>query len=228
MKVMLNYALTYGSNLSDVLVAKLTCFYNRIILQEATRLIILLPESEQLARADLHKNMFDEITVNKFDPTNTQFWSAKKLYQYLFFTSSLNGEYAHVYIGHGKIAQAFDSPEQEDIVVANAIQNEELIQYVNKQLEAHCDLPLLEFGDLVLYDCSVFFISDNLRADFQNLLKQVATTYPEYVDDECASAILSCIIAHLKKSKQFSVKSLKQNVIDISHSGLIEDFYTLI
>lgn len=229
MKIMMNYVLSYGSSLSDVLIAKLTCFYNKVLLEESTRLIFLLPESTKLARADLHKSMFDEIIVSKFDPTNTRFWNVKKLYHYLFFTlSAMNTDYQHLYIGHGKIAKTIDLPEGKDIIVANSLENEDIIQYTNKQLEAHCDLPLLDSEDLILYDCSVFFISDDLRASFQGLIGQIVKTYPEYIDDLCSYAIISCVMAHLMKTEQFSIHVLEQDITDISDCGLIEDFYTLI
>lgn len=228
MKLMLNYTLTYGSALTELLTAKLTCFYNKVILKQATRLTILMPEGNELSRAELHKQMFDEISVTKFDPTNTQYWITKNVHRLLHFTHSmLNTEYTHLFIDQGKILKEVEVPDEADIVACNTRSDHDLLSYVNKQLSTYCDLPSLDLEKLVFYDFSVYFISDDLRAPMQKLLKQVAASYPEYVDFSCSYAILSCLVAQLKQQKECNVMTLGQDPIDINSCGLIEDFYTL-
>ncbi len=229
MKPMLNYTLTYGSNLSELLTAKLTCFYNKVILKHATRLTVLMPKGNELSRAELHKQMFDEISVTKFDPTNTQYWNTKNLHHLLHFThSTLNVEYAHVFIDQGKIIREVEIPDEADIVACNTLDDDDLLYYANRQLAEHCDLPLLDHEQLIFYDFSVYFIVDDLRFAMQKLIKQVVATYPEYVDMKCSYAILSCLVAHIKRQQECHVMILGDNPIDINSCGLIEDFYTLI
>lgn len=229
MKPMLNYTLTYGSPLSELITAKLTCFYNKVILKHATRLSILMPEGNELSRAELHKQMFDEISVTKFDPTNNQYWITKNLHRLLHFThSTLNTEYANIFIDQGKIFKELEIPDAADIVACRARDSDDLINYVNKQLATYSDLPSLDAEQLVSYDFSAYFISDNLRGPMQTLLQQVVTTYPEYIDHDCLYAILSCLVAQLKLQQEFQMISLEQNPIDINTCGLVEDFYTLI
>ncbi len=229
MKLMLNYCLTYGSHLSELLTTKLTCFYNKVILKQATRLNVLMPDGNELSRAELHKQMFDEISVTKFDPTNTQYWQTKNLNHLLHFThSTLNTMYTNVFIDQGKIIKDLDIPEDADIVACSTRIDDDLLGYANKQLSTYCDFPLLDSEHLVFYDFSAYFISDNLRSPMQKLLKQTALTYPEYIDFNCSYAILSCLIAQLKQQQEVNVVSLNIEPIDINTCGLIEDFYTLI
>lgn len=229
MNLMLNYTLMYGSPLSELLTAKLTCFYNKVILQYATRLTLLMPEGNSLSRAELHKQMFDEIVVTKFDPTNTQYWNTKNLHRFLHFThSTLNVQYNHVFIDEGRIFKSLEIPSEANLVACNTRSDDDLIRYVNKQLSSHCDLPLLDSDNLVFYDFSAYFIADDLRATIQKFLKQIVVSYPEYVDDKCSYAIMSCIVAHAIQQKKFEVTNLNIEPLSIVSSGLVEDFYTLI
>ena len=226
---MMNYVISYGSTLSEVLTAKLTAFYNKIILQESTRLIVLLPLDTELSRAELHKAMFDEIMVTQFDPTNTQFWNCKNLYKFLYFThSTSNVVYQNVYTDYGKVFQEITFSEDADIFMARTLEDPNLVRYVNKMLHEHCDLPLLEDSEIILYDFSMFYVSDNARSTMQKLIQQTAQMYPEYVDGICSYAIMSCLVAHAKQQNQYQVHTINTTPTDIANSGLVEDFYTLI
>lgn len=229
MKLMLTYAMPYGSSLAEVLTSKLTAFYNKIILQESTKLIMLLPSDTQLSKAELHKAMFNEITVAQFDPTNAQFWKCKNLYKFLYFiNSTANLEYNNIYIDYGKVFKTMPPVEDADILVANIGDDANLVRYINKQLHDHCDLPLLDDNQIVLYDFSAFYVSDNARVTISTLLKQVVEAYPEYVDTDSAYAILSCLVAHAQQQNQYKIETLNQNSINIANTGLVEDFYTIV
>jgi len=229
MNLMMTYVLPYGSTLSEVLAAKLTAFYNKIILKESTRLIVLLPNDTELKRAELHKSMYDEIMVTQFDPTNTQFWNCKSIYKFLYFThSTMNTSYENVYIDQGKIFPDMTFLDGADIFTARTLEDPDLIRYVNKMLNEHCDLPLLDDSQVVFYDCSIFYVSDNARLTMQKLLKQAATMYPEFVDTLCAYAIISCLIAHAKQQEDYRVENMDEEAVDIGTCELLEDFYTLI
>ncbi len=229
MKLMLNYIRSYGTELRDALIAKLTCFYNKIILQQSTRLIVLLPLNTEMERAELHKTMFDELMTVRFDPTDAQFWSARNIKKFLYFTHSCsNVDSKNIYVDHGKIFKNIDMPEEGDIVVAHTKDDPNLIRHINKQLSVHCDLPALPDEEIVFYDFSLCFISDEIRADLQKILKKIVTTYPEYVDEICSYAIMSCVTARLKKQHNIKVLTLDEEPVSILSCGLIEDFYTLI
>lgn len=188
-----------------------------------------MPEGNQLNRAELHKQMFDEISVTRFDPTNTQYWNTKNLHRLLHFThSTLNTEYSNVFVDQGKILKELDIPDGTDMLACNIQKDDDLLNYANKQLSTYCDLPLLDSEQLIFYDFSVYFISDDLRASMQKLLRQVIVTYPEYVDTKCSYAILSCLAAQMKQRQEYKIMILGQDPVDINSCGLIEDFYTLI
>lgn len=188
-----------------------------------------MPEGNELSRAELHKQMFDEISVTRFDPANPQYWKTKNLQRLMHFThTTFNTDYANVLIDQGKILKKIEIPDHADIVGCNTRNDDDLINYVNKQLAAYCDLPLLDAEQLVFYDFSAYYISDDLRDPMQKSLKRVAATYPEYIDFECSYAIMSCLIAHLKQQREFHVMVLGEDAININSRELVEDFYTLI
>lgn len=229
MNQMLNYAVSYGSPLTEMLVAKLTCFYNKAILGKATRMIILLPMDNRISETDLHKTMFDEIVSIKFDAENVQFWSSKNLYKILHFMhSSSNLEYQNIYIDHGKIFQEIPPITDQSICVCGTLELIDTLRYVNKQLNTYCELPLLYDTQLVFYDFSIFFIPDDIRPDLQKLVRAVAKTYPTYIDIKTSYAIMSCLLAHLTAKINITVSPLNLKYVDINDNTMIRDFYTLI
>lgn len=188
-----------------------------------------MPEGNSLSRAELHKQMFDEISVTKFDPTNTQYWNTKNIHRILHFVhSTLNTEYKNVFIDQGKIVKELYIPDEADFVACNVLKDDDLLNYANKQLAAYCDFSLLDIEQLIFYNFSVFYISDDCRPSMQKMLKQVTATYPEYIDEKCSYAILSCLVAQVKQQQECRVIILEQDPVDINSNSLVEDFYTLI
>jgi hypothetical protein len=229
MKLMMNHVISYGSTLSEVLTSKLTAFYNKVLLEESNRMIVLLPLGTELSRAELHKAMFDEIMVTQFDPTSTQFWNCKNIYKFLYFThSSTNVSHHNIYIDYGKVFRDITFLDEADMFMARSLEDPDLIRYVNKMLNEHCDLPLLDDSEIAFYDFSLFYISDDARLPIQKLIQQTAKMYPEYVDILCSYAILSCLVAHAKQQNQYRVETMDEIPVDIANCGLVEDFYTLI
>ncbi len=229
MKLMLNYALIYGSALSEVLAAKLTAFYNKVILQQPTRSIFLLPMDMNISKADLHKAMFDEMSVIKFDPTSASFWNTRILYKILCFTNLASSlEYCNVYIDHGKIFKDVSLSPETDILVARTDENISIVRQMNKELQEHCDMPLLDNSELTSYDFSLCYLSDDVQPVMHKAIKKVVRSYPGYIDTPHCYGILSCLAAHAKRENNVSISCLDQTPIDITHSQLLEDFYTLV
>lgn len=228
MNITLNYALIYGSPISEVLVAKLTSFYNKAILNYATKMIFLMPDHSSMDRADLHKAMFDELVVAKFDPAKRSFWDTKELYKFVCFLnmgSSLENK--NCYIDHGKLFKKIELPDA-DLVVARNLDDIDNIRHANSMLSKHCGLPSLSDSELVLYDFSFCYMSDDLQSDLRQSLKKIIQTYPEYIDTLSNYSIISCAFNHLMKAKNYTVETLKETPQDITHSPMINDFYTLI
>jgi len=229
--MIINYITRYGSPLQEVLASKLTCFYNKVILKSKTRLICLLPENVQLHRAELHKNMFDELSVVQFNPSNSKFWESFNLNKFSYFVQSISSfsESNHVFIDHGKIFTRLPEITNQNIIVCEPQHdNKELMRNVNQILNQYCNRSLLEDEELKYYDCSLFYINDELKQWFHAQLRKIVIDYPEYCDVEKSYAIISHILSELKSSQNVIISEIKLEYQDITDSKLIDDFYTLI
>lgn len=226
MALMLNYVMRYGASLQDLLIAKLTAFYNKLILKEKSRLIIMLPIHMKVHEVDRHKVTFDEVTVAKFDPADGQFWDTHKLVNYMYFLSSFSLQMDNLYIDHGKVfAPPIEVPEdKEDIMVAGFFESANL-KYIKQNLVTiGYDVP----NDFPLYDFSGLLISDKARMPLHMELKKVVNKYPEYVDQEACYVVLSYLVHVVAAEHDLTIGQVGKKAVDISECPMIEDFYVLL
>jgi len=229
-QIILNHVVYYGAELPDVLCAKLTVFYNKVILDCCCRIILLLSQEKKPYAADKHKELFDEVVVTKFDPTRTQFWSTVSLYKFLYFinySDCSNNE--NLYIENGKIfTQMPDiSQNMSDIVAARKLEDIEVLKYTSQKLYEYCDLEPLPEDELVSYDFSMAYLTDKARTYLRQELKKITEHYHEYIDETMAHAIMSYLACYGKKSG-LAVGDFGLIPVNIRGSKLIEDFYVLI
>ena len=219
----------YGWSLPKLMTAKLTCFYNKVILDCPCRMIQLLTTDERPYEADRAKMLYDELFIAKFDPTKTQFWQTMHLISFLYFLNASDSvDQDNLYIDMGKIFTEIPSLEdsRSDIICANTKENVKLIRDVNKKLNEHCNIDLLDDDDLVFYDYSICYLSDPAKSFLRPMIKLVCEHYPEYVGIDASYAILSCLSAHAK-NQGLSVSDFDVIPKDINNSRLIDDFYVL-
>lgn len=229
METILNMCMFYRSSVEEMMISKLTSFYNKTILASPVRIIILMPIGTKPFLADRHKMIYDEIITARFDPTDKQFWNCRGIIKYFYFSfSSLSLDNRHVYLDTGKIFPQLPESFDGDIGVAGRMEDPELMRYVNEKLSIHCDLPPVSDEDLEMYDFSLYYGSEEANKHMQSILKRVLKSYPEYMDTRCVYAIMSCIAAHLKDTLDLTTESYDLTPVDINNSPMVEDFYTII
>lgn len=229
MNVMLDYVMRYGSSLQDILVSKLTAFYNSLVLPFPSRLLIVMPNYMKVHQADRHKITYDEVAVIKFDPSNTHFWQTGRLAYFLYYLSSLTVEKQHVYIDYGKVFRYFQPPPEGcSVFVAgelNEKSDQEKIRLAIEKLET-----LLGFkpDDFPLYHFGCLFVEDSIKGPLQQIIKDLITHYDSYVDEETCYVLLSYALAKCKEQIKFEVTTLNEIPINIADCPMVEDFYVLV
>ncbi len=224
--ISLNSVIVYNAGVKEMVVSKLSAFYNKVLLENEARLIILLPPDVEIHKADRHKMTFDEVVVIKFNADNSSFWNVRNLAKFYYFTTSVtNIDKPNILLDYGKVFRNVPPiSESAEIIAAYKSDDTELMDYVNQQLADNCGCKMLTREELQYYDFSAFYVSDETRAIIQGPLKNILQSYPKYIDSRCSYAIISWLVAHLK----VNVRTLDMEYIDISDSELVEDFYTII
>jgi hypothetical protein len=226
MDLMLNYVMRYGSSLQEILVSKLTAFYNQLVLKYPSRLIIMMPYSMKIHQVDRHKVTFDEVTVVKFNPADTQFWNTSRLVYFLYYLSSFGMSTKHLYIDYGKVFPQLDVPDElGDVLVAgDYTPNPETLEKVQNKLD------VLGFENLTfpIYHFGVFHAADSCRALFQSELKQILEHYDEFVNEDTCYILLSYALSNIEQKQEVTVTELGELPADISGCPMVDDFYVLI
>jgi hypothetical protein len=223
MEVMLDYVMRYGSSLQDILISKLTAFYNSAILQYPSRLLIVMPNHMKIHQVDRHKVSFDEVAVIKFDPSNPNFWRSGRLAYYVYYLSALGVDRQHIYIDYGKVFRYLQPPQDSNAVFMAAtypIAQEKVAAYLGKLGAPETTFPI--------YHCGCFSVPDILRSSLQKITKELMEQYTEYVDEEACYVLMSYALFKCQAETPFKIELLNEVPIDIANNSMVEDFYVLV
>ncbi len=230
MDSIVNYTVLYCAPLRELIVSKLACFFCKAVLQQKIRLTTLMPFDVEPSRVDRHKFVYDEVVIAKFDPSKSKFWETRNLLNFYYFLASTVhlDDQKHIYVDFGKVfVRPFSIPDS-DIIVARKIDGQnEIMNQVNDKIAACCDISSLS-GTLPYYDFSLFSVSDDSRLHMQKLIRQIRQNYEGYISQKETYAIMSWAVAKLKRDHDIAVSATGAIAVDIAHSNLIDDFYTLI
>ncbi len=212
MDLMLNYVMRYGSSLEEILISKLTAFYNHLVLKYPSRLIIMMPKHMKVHQVDRHKTTFEEVSIVKFDPSNSQFWNTSRLVYFLYYLSSFGMSTKHIYVDYGKVFSELDIPEDHgSVIVANAEfkPSDAALDAVKEKLDDVEGIPLYHFG--------AFYAADDVRTRIYLELKNLIDTYDTFVDEDTCYILLSYVLSKVSMDGDFEVTNLDlipANIID--------------
>lgn len=230
-KTIANHIVFHKSDFADTLCSKLTCFFTKEVLQHTTKVIIVMPQNKKPLVADRQKEIYDEVVITKFDPSNPRSWMTMEMRKYLYFINYSDGsEDQHVFIDQGSLVTSMPSLEGCPFDFCFAKQDDSgSVPVIHAQNMVHrlCGLSQLPEEDLVPYNCSIMYVSENGRAFLRDLLKHIINTYSEHIHQALSYGIMSYLAACAKK-EGLSVGVLDISPVNIRESKLIEDFYTLV
>ncbi len=226
MATKITHIMQYDAPVKELIISKLALFHSKVILNQFTRLIVLMPMESQIHRTDKHKSMFDEIITVRFNSADSHFWNNRCLYRFYYYMNSLTDiDNDCIYVDYGIILP--NVPEissSSQIVAANKADDSSIMEYINEQMHSKCGFEKLKSESLQYYDFSIFHISDETRNEFSRNVKKIIKAYDNYIDQKCAYAILSWLCCYLS----ISVRGLDMLPVNITHSDAVDDFYTII
>lgn len=228
MELMLNYVMRYGSSLQEILVSKLTAFYNHLVLKYPSRLIVMMPYSMKVHQVDRHKVTFDEVAVIKFNPADAQFWHTSRLVYFFYYLSSFGLSTKHLYIDYGKVFPHLKIPDEHGnaLVAYSDYKPSKIV--LEDTTDRLCELGFEDLGDFPLYHFGAFYADDSIRNLVHLELKEIISKYNSFISEESCYILLSYVLAKIARDNEISVTELGIRPTDISDCPMVDDFYVLI
>jgi len=229
----INYPMVYTEQIRDLILDKLTVLFNKSTLNAKVRLMLRLPDMFDIKRAQRYREIFDEVSISRFDMANPSFWNMRNIHNFQEYCMSMDSSNKdlNIFIEQGTLVYDF-SPPDADVIVASEYTEESLMtQYLSL-----CELLNTNGYDIEVkdefqsWDFSCCYINNEIKKmmyfELNDIINKISD-FGRYISNVELHILLSMVLDKIKSDIQFTLfnLNLKKGKLD---NKMIEHLYTLI